>query len=166
MSKSRSYSTLAFALVFLVLLTHCQKPYVPIVVGAEDFHLAQDQLTAVMVHDIFSPPLASRVYAYSNLAAYEILDQETDNPYSSHAHILNGYSGIAPSKDSLVDHKLAALIAYLEVGKSLIFSVDRMTAYIDALSQNWKDQNPKVFKASRQYATQVVTEDTFWRKTA
>jgi hypothetical protein len=160
--KSRSYSTLACALVFLVLLTNCQKPYVPIVVGAEDFHLAQDQLTAVMVHDIFSPPLASRVYAYSNLAAYEILAQETDNPYSSHAHILNGYSGIAPSKDSLVDHKLAALIAYLEVGKSLIFSVDRMTAYIDALSQNWKDQNPKVFKASRQYAAQVVTEIKAW----
>ncbi|MGB4397946.1 MAG: hypothetical protein WBJ10_01155, partial [Daejeonella sp.] len=36
-------------------------------------HNAMGKLTYVMVHDIFSPPVASRIYAYSSIAAYEAL---------------------------------------------------------------------------------------------
>ena len=149
--------------VFILLLfVHCQKQLSPIEISAEDFHLAQDELTAVMVHDIFSPPLASRVYAYSNIAAYEILAQKREYPYPSYARVLNGFQGISPVKDSLVDHKLSALIAFLEVGKNLIFSVDRFSAYIDGLSRQWKEQNPEVYKASYDYALQVVGEIKAW----
>jgi len=142
----------------LFLFVDCQKQLTPIEISAEDFHLAQDELTAVMVHDIFSPPLASRVYAYSNIAAYEILAQTNDYPYSSYASVLKDFNGITPVKDSLVNHKLSALIAFLEVGKNLIFSVDRMSDYIDGLSQKWMEQNSKVYSASYQYARQVVGE--------
>ena len=30
-------------------------------------------LTDVIIHDIFKPPVASRIYAYANLAGYEAL---------------------------------------------------------------------------------------------
>ena len=150
-----------FIFVFLFFI-NCQKQFTPIKISAEDFHLAQDELTAVMVHDIFSPPLASRVYAYSNIAAYEILAQKKEYPYSSYARVLNGFQGISPAKDSLVDHKLSALIAFLEVGKNLIFSVDRMSAYIDGLSQQWKEYNPEIYLASYDYAMQVVGEIKAW----
>mgnify|MGYP003867729605 FL=1 len=146
----------------LFLFVDCQKQLTPIEISAEDFHLAQDELTAVMVHDIFSPPLASRVYAYSNIAAYEILAQTNDYPYSSYASVLKDFNGITPVKDSLVNHKLSALIAFLEVGKNLIFSVDRMSDYIDGLSQKWMEQNSKVYTASYQYARQVVGEIKAW----
>ena len=150
-------------LVFIFFLfINCQKQLTPIEISAEDFHLAQDELTAVMVHDIFSPPLASRVYAYSNIAAYEILAQTKDYPYSSYARVLKDFNGITPAKDSLVNHKLSALIAFLEVGKNLIFSVDRMSDYIDGLSQKWIEQNSKVYNASYQYAHQVVGEIKAW----
>ena len=33
-------------------------------------HKAHKMLTDVMVHDIFSPPVASRIYVYSSIAAY------------------------------------------------------------------------------------------------
>ena len=56
----------------ILVFAQCEKHYAPIKITAENFHNAQNQLTAVMVHDIFSPPLASRVYAYTNIAAYEI----------------------------------------------------------------------------------------------
>ncbi|MDP5089220.1 MAG: phosphatidic acid phosphatase, partial [Saprospiraceae bacterium] len=36
-------------------------------------HKAQKMLTDVMVHDIFSPPVASRIYVYSSIAAYETM---------------------------------------------------------------------------------------------
>ncbi len=155
----KASALLIFMLLFFV---NCQKQLSPIEISAEDFHLAQDELTAIMVHDIFSPPLASRVYAYSNIAAYEILAQKKEYPYSTYARVLNGFQGVSPAKDSLVDHKLSALIAFLEVGKNLIFSVDRMSAYIDGLSKQWKEHNPQIYMASHDYAMQVVGEIKDW----
>ena len=35
---------------------------------------------------------------------------------------LNGFQGVSPVKDSLVDHKLSALTAFLEVEKPHFFS--------------------------------------------
>ena len=48
-------------------------------ITAEDYHTIVDQLTTVMVHDIFSPPVASRIYVYPNIAAYEVLNQKVRN---------------------------------------------------------------------------------------
>ena len=149
-------------LVFILGFTHCQRQYSPIEILSEDFHQAQDQLTSVMVHDIFSPPLASRVYAYANLAAYEILAQEKDNPHGTLKEVLRDFKGVSLVNDSLVNPKLAALIAYLEVGKSLIFSVDRMAEYMDGLYQGWKEQNPNVYASSHAYALQVAGEVKAW----
>ncbi|MEO6933689.1 MAG: phosphatidic acid phosphatase, partial [Chitinophagaceae bacterium] len=39
--------------------------------NAEFVHRAIKLITDVMVHDIFSPPVASRTYAYISIAGYE-----------------------------------------------------------------------------------------------
>ena len=39
----------------------------------EQFQKAQDKLSDIVVYDIFSPPVASRIYAYPTIAAYEVL---------------------------------------------------------------------------------------------
>ena len=39
----------------------------------ELFHQAMQNLTDVIVYDIFSPPVASRIYVYPSIAAYENL---------------------------------------------------------------------------------------------
>ncbi len=36
-------------------------------------HQNMHQLTEVIIHDVFSPPVASRIYAYTSLAAYEAI---------------------------------------------------------------------------------------------
>ncbi|MAV80356.1 MAG: phosphatidic acid phosphatase [Flavobacteriaceae bacterium] len=157
------YKSKYLILLFLPwLFTHCQKPNFPIEISAEDFHQAQDQLTSVMVHDIFSPPVASRVYVYSNIAAYEILAQKEGNQYITLSGILNDFNGISPIKDSLVNPKLAALIAFIGVGKNLIFSVERISDYLSNLSTQWKKQNLEVYNASNKYAQQVVGEIKLW----
>lgn len=148
-------------LFLMLVFTRC-KNQLPIEITAEDYHLAQDQLTSVMVHDIFSPPLASRVYAYANIAAYEILAQEDGNDHASMASVLSEFNGISPIKDSLVNPRLAGLMAFMEVGKKLIFSVDRISEYMDDLSSKWKAQNPEVYEASNRYAHQVVAEIKAW----
>ena len=40
---------------------------------ATPLHDAVKQVNDVIVYDIFSPPQASRVYAYASIAAYEVL---------------------------------------------------------------------------------------------
>ena len=34
-------------------------------------HENQDRLTQVIIYDVFTPPVASRIYVYSSLASYE-----------------------------------------------------------------------------------------------
>lgn len=158
----RFQKTIPLVMLFLLLgFTHCKKQ-LPIEITAEDYHLAQDQLTSVMVHDIFSPPLASRVYAYANIAAYEILAQEEGNDHASLVGVLSDFKGFSPINDSLVNPRLAGLMAYMEVGKNLIFSVALMSKYMDDLSLKWKAQNPEVYEASHRYAHQVVKEIKAW----
>ncbi|MAS16183.1 MAG: phosphatidic acid phosphatase, partial [Flavobacteriaceae bacterium] len=40
------------------------------------FNEAMQQLTDIVVYDIFSPPVASRVYVYPTIAAYSIIQKK------------------------------------------------------------------------------------------
>ena len=40
---------------------------------ADLYRNAVQNLTDIAVYDIFSPPVASRVYVYPNIAAYEVI---------------------------------------------------------------------------------------------
>ena len=61
------------------------------------------QLTDVITYDIFSPPVASRIYAYTHLAAYETM-AHGDSSYSSLNGQLKGFAGApAPEAGKQVD---------------------------------------------------------------
>lgn len=115
-----------------------------------------------MIHDIFSPPVASRIFAYPNVAAYEIVSQE--NPqYKSLSGQISGLEPIPkPDPDKAINYQLAALIAYIEISKSLIFSEERLEVYRDSLYQNWKNTNKEEFEASENYAMQVANHIKSW----
>src|SRR6188474_2131623 len=57
--------------------------------NAEFLHRSVKQITDIIVHDIFSPPVASRIYTYMSVAAYEAAIHE-DAKYVSLAGQLNG----------------------------------------------------------------------------
>ena len=67
---------LLYIIICAVVFSSCTKEEKPIMISAENYHRTVDKITDIMVHDIFSPPVASRIYAYSNLAAYQIIRQE------------------------------------------------------------------------------------------
>ena len=58
-------------------LVGCSKPAEHIEISPEQFHQSVDKVVEIMIHDIFSPPVASRIFAYPNVAAYEILAQKS-----------------------------------------------------------------------------------------
>ena len=116
-----------------------------IIITPEQYHASVNKIIDIMIHDIFSPPVASRVFVYPNIAAYEILAQ--DNPkLLTLDKKLNQFTTI-PKVNTIegVNLKLAALIAHLEISKKLIFSEDKLDHYKDSLYTEWKKINKEQF---------------------
>ncbi len=79
-------------------------------------------LTDVIVHDIFSPPVASRIYTYAGIAGYEAM-QPADPSYRTLAGQLTELESVPqPEADLEYCFPLASVHAMLTVGKALIFS--------------------------------------------
>ena len=146
---------LTVLMALALLMGSCREKSDPIEVTAEDLHASNDLLTEVMVHDIFSPPVASRVYAYPNIAAYEIMALHNEG-YRSLRGQLTELEGIPePSEDRPLNYRLAALIAHMDLGRRLIFSEERINAFRDSLYGVWEAQNPEEFQTARDYGLQV-----------
>lgn len=100
-------------------------------------HNAQTELTDVIVYDIFAPPNASRIYAYSSLAAYEAIKYEKSG-YPSITSKLKGFSNMPqPASDKQINFPLASLQAFCEVAKKLVFSTDRIEEYEQKIKENY-----------------------------
>ena len=129
---------LVLALLGASLLSGCARARADHRAGAPEtelLHAAVAQLTDVIVYDIFSPPQASRVYAYASVAAYEALRH--DNPaYRTLAGQLNGLAPVpAPQADSQYHLPLASVHAFMTVGKALTFSQQRMDSLRSAMDE-------------------------------
>ena len=89
---------------------------------AQFFHRSMKKLTDVIVHDIFSPPVASRIYVYPSIAAYEAI-QHAHPEYQTLAGQLHELTPLPqPVKGEEYCFPLAGIHAFLTVGKTLIFS--------------------------------------------
>ncbi len=155
-------TTLLVLVMGIFTIVSCSTKTTPITISPEMYHSAVDKVTEVMIHDIFSPPVASRIYAYPNIAAYEILAQK-DGGYSSLAGQLKELTAIPlPEKPEETNYGLAALIAHIDLSKQLIFSEDRIATYRDSLYTMWETQNPKEFMTSKEYGLKVAEHISAW----
>ncbi|WP_445012713.1 vanadium-dependent haloperoxidase [Aquimarina penaris] len=147
---------------FVFSISSCRKEGKEIEITQDDYHRSLDILTGVMVHDIFSPPVASRIYNYPNIAAYEIICQENDQ-YKTLSGQLHGLKQV-PLADTTqaVNFKVAALVAYLEVGKELVFSEDKIETYRDSLYNSWGKINESSFNSSKTYGLLVAKHIKDW----
>jgi hypothetical protein len=59
----------------------------------DEYHAAVENVTQIMIHDIFSPPVASRIFVYPNIAAYEIIAQNSKT-YKSLENQLAGLGSV------------------------------------------------------------------------
>ncbi|WP_273568203.1 vanadium-dependent haloperoxidase [Maribacter halichondriae] len=127
-----------------------------ITITPDELHASVDKVTEIMIHDIFSPPVASRIFAYPNIAAYEIISLNNDQYLSLEGQVEQ--LGAIPRPDSTqnINYDLAALVAHMELSKRLIFSEDRMEALRDSLYQGWESKNAQVFNDSKTYGLKVA----------
>lgn len=131
------------------------------------FSNSVSNLTDIIVHDIFSPPVASRVYVYPCIAAYEALLPAHPSK-KSFASRLNGLSATPePENDQTYCYPVAALVAFQKVAQQLIFSEDKMKAYESQLMQAMDTIGipTQVMKASKNYGAQVAQHILQWAST-
>lgn len=160
--QTQSLKNVLLILVLSLTFSCSQPKSEPINLAPADLHAAMQKLTDIMVHDIFSPPQASRTYLYPVMAAYEIARQ-SDARYQSLHGQANGFPLIEPLPgDTDVNARLASLIAFLEISRKLVFSEELITGYRDSLYLEWKSLNPAVFEASEAYANQVLPQIIAW----
>ncbi len=69
----------------LIAFTSCEKntAYQDHLKDPKLFSEAMQTLTDVIVHDIFSPPVASRIYVDPTVAAYSIMQQAYPDQYAT-----------------------------------------------------------------------------------
>ena len=148
-------------LLGVVLLTSCAEKG-PIEITNEHYHASVDLVTDIMIHDIFSPPVASRVYAYPNIAAYEIMAKSNPGYNTLEGKLTDLESIPEPKADAQVNYKVAALVAHMDLSRRLIFSEQRIIEVRDSLYDAWEDQNSDEFEASRDYGMQVADFIAGW----
>ncbi len=130
----------------------------------EFLHRSVKHVTDVIVHDIFSPPVASRIYTYMSVAAYEAAIQQ-DKKYISLAGQLNGLKAL-PKPDSALEYcfTLASVRATLKVGKTLVFSDDMMDGFIEEILNEYKETGmpEEVYERSVAYGIQIADSIMKW----
>lgn len=150
---------------FSFLLIFGCEPKAEIEVTPQDYHSLVDKITAIMVNDIFSPPQASRVYVYPNVAAYEVLNANSKE-YASLAPQLNGLENFSQDvqPEPNTNLRLSALIAYMQVAEQLVFSENVIQEYRDSLYTEWSQQNPESLRKAESYAGVVASNVIDWMK--
>ncbi len=154
--------------LLLALLSACTEDvnpdYQKEVANPAYFHRSVKQLTDVIVHDIFSPPVASRIYSYSSLAGYEALAAGDPNLQSLAGQIPHLAPAPAPPAGVEIAYPLAAITAQLKVGKSLIFSEDRMDEFRNQLMAEMLEirMPVEVYDASVAYGEAVADHVIAW----
>ncbi len=130
----------------------------------EFLHRTMKAITDRIVHDIFSPPVASRIYTYSSVAAYEAIINQDKN-YVSLAGQLHGLDSI-PQPDPTLEYcfPLASTQAIIKVGRTLIFSEDEFDKFIEIIYSEFKDTGipDDVYDRSIAYGDAVAARILAW----
>ncbi len=115
----------------------------------------------------FAPIVASRNYAYANIAAYESIAAGYPNEYHSLAGQINGLKTMPkPDTTQQIDFEFASLLAFCKVGEAVTFPEGSMKEFVDSLKRTAKDAGMprKMFTASVNFADSVGNAILAWSK--
>jgi hypothetical protein len=97
------------------------------------------KLNDVVLENNFPPMIATRNYAYANIAAYESAIAG-DNTFVSLAGQIKHLPDMPkPPADKVVDFSLAAMLSFCKVGNAVTFPEGSMMAYYDELKQKARE---------------------------
>ena len=129
-----------FFSLLILLITSCQQKKAVKLSDAEILHQNEDQLTQIIIYDVFTPPVASRIYVYSSLASYEAIRFSKEGA-NSITEKLKGFGKMPePEKGKTYNYTLAATKAFFTVVRNVkVFSVDSLKNYEESVYNNFKE---------------------------
>jgi len=126
----RTFKTIAITFAYVALVAGCaRKPKPKLLPDTDVLHNNEYALTQVIIYDVFTPPVASRIYGYTSLASYEAM-RYADPKYNSIAAQLKGFGKPpVPKKGKNYNFALAATKAFFTVAHKVTFSLDTLKKY-------------------------------------
>ena len=180
-------------LLMLVLLgaAGCQKAkpeeYMAKAINPERYNACLDKLTQVVIHDIFSPPVASRIYSYATMAGYEAMAPFNPGFESLGGKVKTFKTGPQPEAGKEYCYPIAGAKAFLTVARALTFSanfydefepdfykqfekdgvpgdvIERSMAYGESVAKNVLDCAAKDhYKQTRGFKHTVTNDEGTW----
>lgn len=123
-------------------------------------------LNEVLIHDITSPPVASRNYVYPFIAFYEAVRPGYDG-YKTYAGQLNGLTALPEITPSLqYDWLIAGTTAFYKTNYALVFSKDLFQQLWDSVDVEIRKRPvpEEVYKRSVQFGEQVAAHILKWAR--
>jgi hypothetical protein len=160
---------LILGLCVVIVLSACKNSneYKTYLHDPEIFSQAAHELNSVVMGNNFNPMVASRNYAYSAIAAYEVIAAGYPNDYQSLAGQVHGLKPLTkPVSDHPADIELASLLAYIKVGEAVTFPEGSMRDYRDSILQMARDKGlpADIEKASQLLADSAAAVVLRWSK--
>jgi len=134
---------------------------------AEDaayIHRAIKAMTDIMVYDIYSPPVASRTYAYICVGVYETMRNQ-DTTYLSLAGQLRQLKPVPqPEAGKQYNYTLAAVKTALTIGKALVISEEKVDTLFAGIVKEFRENGipGEVIDNSTAYGQQVAAHILAW----
>ena len=128
--------------------------------NAETLHRAQKALKSFIVHDIFSPPVASRIYLYANMAAYEAAIPSQAR-YRSLQKIIPSFPAVGSRKEK-INYNLAAVYAFMKTAQQFVFSEAMLLDSLAGILQQYRKITPEVYQNSLDFGKAITDSVTKW----
>lgn len=163
------YSILTLSLIVFFLFTNCEKKDTKkLTQNPEYIHRTVKQLTDVIVHDIFSPPVASRIYAYTMIAGYEALVPDFPEYQSLAGQIRDLKEIPKPEPNKTYCFPLASVHAILTTAKmNFIFSPEKIEEFENQIYSEFKKAgiSDEEYINSLLFGTKIAEHIVAWSRT-
>ena len=161
------FGIVVLSLSLSILLVNCKSynaEYEKVVNNPDIIHGSVKKYSDVIVHDIFSPPVASRNYVYACIAAYEA-GRHLDSSYVSLTGQIKEMPSIAePEQGKNYSFGIASNIALLKTAKNFIFTEEKIQQYTDEYMSMLKENNidPAIISNSVNFGEKVADQIIEW----
>ena len=126
-------------------------------------HQLNDLLVNTVMDDLFTPPIAARIYTYPNIAFYECIRHD-DPKQPRLSGKLNGLKSL-PSPPDHNDNFISASVAFSLVAQNLVGSEHKIeqwrTAFLDSMT---KVTAAEIFNPSVEYGQRIADSIIDWTK--
>ncbi|WP_153796660.1 vanadium-dependent haloperoxidase [Foetidibacter luteolus] len=131
---------------------------------ADYLHRTIKKVTDIMVFDIYSPPVASRTYAYISIAGYEAAIQGNTGSISLAGQLHQLKPVPVPEADKELSNTAAAVFAICNTAKALVISEEKVDAFLKEVLQEFKNDGvpDEVIANSQAYGKLVAAHILAW----